>query len=202
MTTNDNKKALSGDTKTEILADEKDKVLHHYDGIVELNNPMPRWWLMLFYFGIVFGCGYFAYYNWGGGRSIESTFREERALLDSKLAEQSQRGPGDQQLLAALSDPGALDKGRVVYVARCVSCHGAQGQGGIGPNLTDDYWIHGAKLAEIAKTVSAGILDKGMPPWSAVLSSEELTQVVAYVKSLRGTHPPQPKAPQGTLVRE
>lgn len=192
--------SLSGDTKTELLAGEKP--LHHYDGIVELDNPMPRWWLNLFYFGIVFGLIYTAYYELGNGRPIAQEFAAERAVLDANLAQSNKQGPSDDSLLAAFRDPSALKSGQKVYSARCASCHGAQGQGGIGPNLTDDYWIHGAKLAQIAKVVAEGVLDKGMPPWAAVLVGNELAEVTGYVKSLKGTNPPAPKAAQGVLTQD
>jgi cytochrome c oxidase cbb3-type subunit 3 len=108
----------------------------------------------------------------------------------------------EDELRAFMKDSARIKAGREVFQGKCVSCHGAQGQGGIGPNLTDDYWIHGGKMTDIVKVVSEGVLDKGMPPWGAILKQDELYSVVIFVKSLRGTNPPGAKAPQGDLVKE
>jgi cytochrome c oxidase cbb3-type subunit 3 len=101
-----------------------------------------------------------------------------------------------------LSDQVQLKAGGEVFAKNCGSCHGSKGEGSIGPNLTDKFWIHGAKLSEIYTTVEKGVLDKGMPPWGPVLKPEELKQVVAFVKSLKGSNPPNPKAPQGNEIND
>src|SRR5690606_32430224 len=101
------------------------------------------------------------------------------------------------QLAALAADPSALATGATVYGQMCAACHGAAGQGVIGPNLADDYWIHGAGLPEILHTVSVGVPEKGMPAWDKLLRADEVNAVVVYVASLRGTDPANPKAAEG-----
>lgn len=178
---------------------------HEYDGIQEFDNPLPRWWVQMFYLTIVFSIGYYGYYEFGPGKGLSETFDAEMSqaqVLRAQNAPKEPAGGDSAKLLAAVKDPGQVTKGKAVYTSKCASCHGAQGQGSIGPNLTDDHWIHGGKAPEIAKTVAEGVAAKGMPPWGSVISADELVQVVAYVKSLRGTNPPNAKAPEGPLVKD
>jgi cytochrome c oxidase cbb3-type subunit 3 len=106
-----------------------------------------------------------------------------------------------EKLLALVSDKAAVESGKAVFMKNCVACHGPDGGGIIGPNLTDNYWIHGGTIAEVYKTVTVGVLEKGMPPWGKMLKPDELERVVAYVTTLHGTTPANPKAPQGILVQ-
>lgn len=99
-----------------------------------------------------------------------------------------------------LTDPASLAKGQALYVANCVSCHGGGGEGGIGPNLTDPYWIHGGSFSQIAHTIKKGVPVKGMIAWEKSLKPDELLAVASYVETLYGTNPPNPKTPQGELV--
>jgi cytochrome c oxidase cbb3-type subunit 3 len=177
---------------------------HEYDGIHELDNPLPRWWLATFYLAIIFSIFYFAYYILGSGPTLNEELQKTMAQLEAK---KPKNGPGwkveETELLALAKDPSELKKGEKVFKDRCVSCHGEQGQGIIGPNLTDNFWIHGkGTLADIAQVVHDGVNDKGMPQWGAVLKEEELDAAVIYVKSLKGSHPQNPKAPQGDEVKE
>lgn len=176
---------------------------HSYDGIEELDNSLPRWWLLLFFITIFFGVWYFFNYSAGSGRSIQSEYNKDKD--QHELAElvrvNSQKPLSDAELKVVCKKPENIKKGQEIFKAKCISCHGALGEGGIGPNLTDDYWIHGAKLSEILKTIREGISDKGMPPWGGMLSQDELHSVLAYVRSLVGTHPPNAKAPQGDLLK-
>lgn len=177
---------------------------HEYDGIQELDNPLPNWWLMTFYITIAFAVVYFIYYSLGPGPDLNQELQINMAKLQEKIPQKPQ-GPGlDEAKLAALAkDPGEIKKGEGVYKTRCASCHGDQGQGLIGPNLTDKFWIHGkGNLPEIAKVIKDGVSDKGMPPWGTLLKEDELLAVTAYVKSLKGTNPPGAKAPQGDEVKE
>lgn len=178
---------------------------HDYDGIQELDNFLPRWWLGILYGSMIFAVGYLLYYWAGPGKSILTLFKEEQMEQATQLAQSGGKSAGDPseaELRAMLADPEKKKVGATVYMTKCLACHGGQGQGGIGPNLTDDHWIHGSKMAQIQQVVKNGVNDKGMPPWGPVLSAAELSGVVVYVKSLRGTHPPNPKAPQGELVQE
>lgn len=179
---------------------------HEYDGIEELDNPLPGWWLATFYITIVFAAGYFTWHNIVGGANLhEKAYRAERAQIEAKIAERekAQQAAIDPVAFAKEhSDPGLVAPGGKVFEGKCSSCHGPQGGGLIGPNLTDNFWIHGDGSAlEVHKVVAKGVNDKGMPPWEALLSKEELKQVVAYVLSLKGSKPANPKAPQGQEVK-
>jgi cytochrome c oxidase cbb3-type subunit 3 len=105
-----------------------------------------------------------------------------------------------ERLLALTKNHEALEEGKKTFLANCAPCHRPDAGGLIGPNLTDAYWLHGGTLAEVYKTVTNGVLDKGMPPWGKMLKPEQLQAVVAYVASLQGTKPANPKAPQGVLL--
>ncbi|MBI3556273.1 MAG: c-type cytochrome [Deltaproteobacteria bacterium] len=188
------------------MSDEKNEKLtdHDYDGIQELDNSLPQWWLGLLYLTLLFGAGYYCYYELGSGPSIQDEFASEVAAMESKkTAAPPSLFPEMPKLVAYQTSAEKLAVGKTVFQNRCVSCHGDKGQGLIGPNLTDDYWIHGdGKIGAIAKVVHDGVLDKGMPPWVTLLTDEELYSVTAYVKSLRGTNPAGAKASQGNLVKE
>lgn len=179
-------------------SDPKDPLLldHNYDGIQELDNPLPRWWVYLFALCCVFALGYFSYYTFFGG----PTLVEE---LDQQLAKKSGASQQGQTVdyTALVSDKDMISKGKVIYDSKCASCHNAQGQGLIGPNLTDAYWIHGKGTPEdIQKVVIEGVAEKGMLAWGTLLKPEEIQAVVVFVHSLKGTNPSNPKEPQGTKV--
>ncbi len=178
--------------------------IHEYDGIQELNNHLPRWWLATFYGAIAFSVVYIAYYHIGPGpNQAQELAAELQAIEMAKKADtKADDGPSEETIAAVVKDPAKLASGKAAFVAKCSSCHGPEGQGSIGPNLTDAYWIHGGKTAEIVKVVADGVLDKGMPPWKAAMTPDEFVSVVAYVKSIRGTKPANPKAPQGELESE
>jgi cytochrome c oxidase cbb3-type subunit 3 len=193
--------------------DLKKEEVHVYDGIVEHDNFLPRWWLAILYGTIAFGFVYFMHYTFGPGASIQEEY--ERASRELEVAKSlaasgsasGTGGPGldpasrEQALRAWAMDAGHRSQGKAVYDGKCAVCHGGLGQGGIGPNLTDDHWIHGSRHIELAKVISEGVGDKGMPPWGALLKDDELKSVVAYVRSLHGTNPPGAKGPQGEKTR-
>ena len=183
---------------------EQDHLLeHNYDGIQEFDNPMPRWWVYIFWATIVFSILY--YFNVPGigigkGRiaNYNETMAAARAAEAKRVAAQP-AGSSPEQLVALSKDATALASGKQTFTQNCAACHRADAGGQIGPNLTDDYWLHGAAIDQIHKTVTDGVLEKGMPPWGKVLKPAQLDAVVAYVYTLRGTTPPDPKAPQGEL---
>jgi cytochrome c oxidase cbb3-type subunit 3 len=171
---------------------------HNYDGIQEFDNLLPNWWLMTFLGTIIFGFIYFIHYNFGGA---QTQVQELHADLDA-LPKATEKVFDEATLAAQVDQPESLKKGAAVFASKCSACHGPQGQGIIGPNLTDNYWLHGKGLRkDIAQTVTKGVLDKGMPSWSGLISDDEILQVVGYVYSLRGTHPQNPKPPQGEEVK-
>jgi len=157
---------------------------HEYDGIHELDNPLPNWWLATFYITIVFGVFYFAYYSLGPGLTPSEELQNTLTTLEFNRYSQPNKGP-DAKILAEYSkNPEEIKKGEPIFAARCASCHGAKGEGLIGPSLIDATWIHGGSLEDIAKTAYNGVNDKGMPAWGSILKPEEFYAVVVYVYSL------------------
>ena len=180
----------------------EDRLLdHEYDGIQEYDNPMPRWWIWLFWATIVFAVLYwFNVPGLGVGKGRIAKYEREMAAAQEKFGSRTPvpgAGPTDADLIAFSKDRAKLERGKAVFTTSCVPCHRADGGGVIGPNLTDDFWIHGGKPTQILQTISAGVLDKGMPAWAATLKPDDLPAVAAYVMSLHGTHPAAPKEPQG-----
>lgn len=176
---------------------------HRYDGIREYDNPMPRWWLWLFWASIAWSPLYVLavhVFDW------IPTYGERLAAQTEQLEEVrttfAASNPTFSTEPAALAEyaanPDNAAAGAAVYAsAACVACHGDKGQGLIGPNLTDEYWIHGAKAENLFTVLTNGVLEKGMPAQQATLSDEQRGQLVAYIFSLKGTNPPGAKAPQG-----
>lgn len=184
---------------------QEDKLIenHEYDGIHELDNPLPGWWLATFYITIVFAVVYYIYYQLGSGPTLDEELQASLQTIKTQQAEveQSQPQTSEETLLAMVNNQAALDAGKNEFVAKCVACHGAAGQGLIGPNLTDEYWIHGdGSISAILQVANEGVLDKGMPPWKGVISPDLLEKVSVYVYTLQGTNPDGAKAPQGEKV--
>jgi len=184
---------------------DQDHLLEHsYDGIQEFDNPMPRWWVYLFWATIIFSILYF--FNvpgFGVGKGRIADYDRDiaaAASADAKRKAAQPAGASGEQLAAMTKDASVVALGKQVFGQNCAACHRADAGGQIGPNLTDDYWLHGGTLEQIHKTVTDGVLEKGMPPWGKVLKPNQLDAVVAYVYTLRGTNPPNPKAPQGDQV--
>lgn len=179
---------------------QEDRLLdHYYDGIREYDNPMPFWWKALFWVSIVFSVVYIAFYHGGPGLSVEEEYGQAMiAHLDLQTA---QMGEVTEDALADLAaDPAKMTGAAHVFVSKCSQCHGQLGEGNIGPNLTDDYWLHGeGALLDIYDVVSNGVPAKGMLAWKNQLRAAELLVVSAYVGTLRGTDPPNAKAPQGVI---
>lgn len=182
-------------------ANDRDRLLdHEYDGIQEYDNPMPRWWVNIFWATIIFSVLYAI--NVGPIGSGPGRIAQYEAAVAAAAARQPQGGGAVEaaQLAALAADPQALALGKAAYDKNCAACHRPDGGGLIGPNLTDDHWLHGGSLADVYRSVSEGVLDKGMPAWSKILKPDELAAVTAYVASLRGSNPADAKAPQGELV--
>lgn len=178
---------------------------HNYDGIQELDNPLPFWWLAIFYLCILFSIAYVFYYEFGDGPTLTQELVQDQQLIEAKQFEgnNAPKGLDENKLNSFLTDPAQNLKGKEIFTGKCASCHGPEGQGIIGPNLADNYWIHGdGSPKEVAQVIQKGVGDKGMPAWGAMLKEEEWYQVSAYVHSLKGSHPANPKSPQGNLVHE
>ncbi len=174
---------------------------HNYDGIQEYDNPLPRWWVYLFWATIIFSVLY--YFNVPGvGVGNGRIANYEKDLADWKAAHPQKASElTPEQLAAMVANPAKVAAGKAVFTTNCVSCHRADGGGLIGPNLTDEFWIHGGTLPEIHKTITEGVLAKGMPNWGKLLKPEQIDNVTAYVASLKGSNPANPKAPEGAPSR-
>jgi cytochrome c oxidase cbb3-type subunit 3 len=192
------------------MAKQRDELLDHdYDGIKEYDNPLPQWWTWLFYGTILFAVVYTPYIISGLGPSSADEYTQEMAAakvaFPAAPAEPAHPHAEGQAHPAAppsagpslQGNPAAIAAGKEIYVGNCAPCHGPQGQGVIGPNLTDNFWLHGNTYDAIVVTVTNGVPDKGMIAWKATLNPEKIRQVAAYVLSLQGTNPPNPKPPQG-----
>ncbi len=171
------------------------------DGIKEYDNPMPSWWLILFYATIVFAGIYLVVVEVMDQYTLEKELRDDRGAYAAVMAEQEQQRQAEGgSLEEKFKDEAMIAAGKDIYMVNCSPCHGTEGQGLVGPNLTDNYWIHGGAPADIVKTVIDGVPAKGMIAWKPILGVEKVEQVSAYVYSLIGTEPPNPKAPEGEPV--
>jgi cytochrome c oxidase cbb3-type subunit 3 len=187
---------------TESTPDQNHLLDHAYDGIQEYDNPLPRWWLALFWITIIFTPLYILYFHFGGGMLATERYDAEMVAFFDKQAEQLLAlGEINETMLAGLtSDPSMMNSGEKIFRSKCATCHGMFGEGGIGPNLTDDYWIHGGQFLDVYATVRDGVTAKGMLAWERQLRPAELMAVSAYAGTLLGTDPPNAKAPQGEQV--
>ena len=172
---------------------------HDYDGIKELDNPPPRWIMAIFYITIGFSIIYGAYYFFlGVGDNQDEKYAKKSIKHDQKYKLSSQSADA----FVMLTDQADLDAGKVIYDdMMCYACHGENGEGNeIGPNLTDEYWLHGGDFISIFNIVKNGQPDKGMTPFKGQISDTKIQQVSSYVMSLQGTDPPNARAPQGEKV--
>lgn len=179
---------------------------HNYDGITELDNHLPPWWKWLFYITIIWGIGYMIVYHVTDSLPLsDQEYQNEVTLAQEQKAKLLALKPAvviDENALQYTKDEVLIQNGRKVYVTNCASCHLANGEGSIGPNLTDEYWIHGGSIKDIYVTIKNGVQEKGMIPWGPVLSAEQIRDVSFYIMSIRGTNPANPKPPQGTIYKE
>ncbi len=184
------------------MADQENERLleHSYDGIQEFDNPMPRWWVITFWATIVFSILYALNVpGIGNGKGRIADYNADVAQAMALRAKMEPAGVLTDSNLAVLAgDATVLEKGKQVFATNCAVCHRPDAGGQIGPNLTDDSWIHGGSLAEIRATINDGVLAKGMPEWGKILKPDEVSAVTIFVRSLVGTNPPNPKAPEGT----
>lgn len=192
-------------TKAVPLEEEADILLDHdYDGIKELDNALPPWWKYGFYITIVIAVIYiFNFHVWGIGKNPEQEYAEE--MLEGKRIEELYKAKTKNLVdenNVVISDAAGIETGKILYTQSCVACHGTKGEGGIGPNLTDDFWIHGGAMNNIYNTLKIGYPEKGMQSWQTMFSPVQLKNLASYVKSIKGTNPPNGKAPQGIIFSD
>ena len=189
--------------KRKPIAEEKDIMLDHsYDGIVELDNFMPPWLKYVFYLSIAFAVIYVGNYLVLGIGKTQIEEYEEELRLASIQKEQFQAlalGSIDETNVLFDNSAPSIKIGQTIYENNCVACHATDGGGGVGPNLTDNYWIHGGSIQDVFKVIKYGVAEKGMIPWQDQLSPEEMQQVSSYVLTFVGTTPANPKEAQGDL---
>ena len=187
-------------TDDDVIIDES------HDGIYELDNPPPPWFMFLFYGCILFALVYFVRFSLTDyGYSQEDEYALELKAAETRsLIKPEMKGAIaniDENNVVELMDKASLDLGKSIYIQNCKICHGQGGMGlqGSGPNLTDEYWKHGGGVLNIFKTVKYGVIEKGMVPWKDNLSPIKIQQVVSYILSIQGTNPEGAKAPEGDL---
>ncbi len=175
---------------------------HDYDGIKELDNNLPPWWVYLFYGCIVFAAIYLVRFEIMGGDDQEMELKKEMAQAKIEVAEYMKTAPDmmDEKSVTLLTDAASLAEGKVIFTSNCAACHRADGGGQIGPNLTDDQWILGGGIKKLFHTITNGGRDgKGMIAWKGTLKPKEIQKVSSYIISLEGSNPKDPKASEGEV---
>jgi len=192
-------------TRSAPIEKEADIMLDHdFDGIRELDNRVPPWFSWLFYVTIIFAVIYLLNYH----VFQASPLQEEEYQMQVKEAEAQRTAlvkSGaflNEETVTLLTDPASLDAGKQIFTTNCIACHAADGGGLVGPNLTDDYWIHGGGIKNIFKTIKYGVTAKGMIAWQSQLNPKQMQEVASYVISLHGTKPANPKQPEGTIWKD
>jgi cytochrome c oxidase cbb3-type subunit III len=182
------------------MSEHENRVIHSVDGIEEYDNQLPRWWLITFYGAIAFAAGYWFHYQVSGFGELPSAAYQAEQDRAAALAAERVKAQGamtPEALLTLAKDKTTVAQGKQIFTQTCVACHRQDGGGGVGPNLTDDFWLHGGAPEKIYKTITEGVLDKGMPAWGPQLGPDRVQAVTAYVLGLRGTNVEGGKAPQG-----
>lgn len=204
--TKEDKKEQRQNTWNKILGlnpldkEEEITIEHEYDGIRELDNPIPLWFNALFYSSIAFAVVYLLVYHvFGWGMNQEQEYlaaMDEGEKQRMEFLEKSGSNIDESSVTVDLS-PEFVAAGQEIYLQNCGMCHGNQGEGLIGPNLVDEYWLHGGEIGDIFATIKYGVPDKGMVPWEANLTPVQIAQVSNYILSIEGTNPPNPKDAEG-----
>jgi cytochrome c oxidase cbb3-type subunit 3 len=196
-------KMMQSFTQSVAIEEEKQLLMDHdYDGIKELDNNLPPWWVYLFYACIVFAVVYLVRYEIMGAPDQEAELKNEMAQAKVEVAEYMKTAPDvmDEKTVTLLTEPADLDAGKAIFETNCAACHRADGGGQIGPNLTDDQWILGGGIKNVFHTLVNGGRDgKGMIAWKGTLKPKEMQKVASYVLSLKGSNPKDPKAPEGEI---
>ncbi|MGV3559008.1 cbb3-type cytochrome c oxidase N-terminal domain-containing protein [Larkinella arboricola] len=186
------------------LSQEKDLVMEHsYDGITELDNPTPPWFMGLFYGSIGVAVVYLLVFHViGTGNIMEQEYTQEMAIATKQREEYIQRVAGsiNENTVTLLKDEQGIAEGKSLFAQNCVACHGANGEGKVGPNLTDAYWLHGGDVKAIFHVINEGVPEKGMLSWKKQLNPLQVQQVASYILSLQGSNPAGAKEPQGDKV--
>ncbi|RDV13566.1 cytochrome c class i [Pontibacter diazotrophicus] len=189
---------MRGDT-TLVTGKARDEIHSHhdFDGIQEYDNDLPPWWKTMFYATIVFAIGYmlhFHVFKTGALQAEEYEMEMEQAAILAAMTPDDPNAVTDYEVM---TDATALENGKQTYIQNCAACHGQNAEGTVGPNLTDEYWLHGGDVNDIFKTIKYGVPAKGMVPWQGKLTKDEILEVSSYILSLQGSNPENGKEPQG-----
>lgn len=197
------KKILQSWTKAKAIEEEEEIILdHNYDGIKELDNSLPPWWLYLFYATILFGVVYLVRFHVVGDDNQAMEYEKEVAMAKAEINKfkSTSKDLITAESVTLLTDEKSLKRGKAVFNLNCASCHVQDGGGSIGPNLTDEHWILGGGIKNVFTTISeGGRAGKGMIAWNKTLKADDIAKVASYVISLQGTTPANPKAPEGEV---
>jgi cytochrome c oxidase cbb3-type subunit 3 len=188
------------------IEEEADILLdHNYDGIRELDNNLPPWWKYGFYLTIVFSVVYLIHFHVIDTGKLQNAEYEDQ-LMQAKLQLEAYKKKAanliDENNATVLTDAASLTSGKSIFIDNCAACHGRTGEGGVGPNLTDDYWMHNGGIKDIFKTIKYGWPEKGMKSWQQDLGAKQIHEVASYIKSLHGTNPANAKEKQGEFYKE
>jgi cytochrome c oxidase cbb3-type subunit 3 len=192
-------------TKSTPIEREKDIMFDHdFDGIKELDSKIPPWFSWLFIITIIFAAYYMLQYHvFGSGQVMQEEYTAEvnKAALEKEALIKSGAFV-NEETVTLLTDASGLEAGKAIFEANCIACHAADGGGIVGPNLTDDYWIHGGGIKNVFKVIKYGVVEKGMIAWQTQLNPNQMQEVASYVLSLHGTTPAAPKQPEGEIWKE
>lgn len=174
---------------------------HEADGIKELDNLLPRWWVWLFHITVAFSVVYMVYYHVAGAGDLQAAeytkeWNRGEAIKSASIA----KFESGIDTLTPSTDKAVLGDGQQLYVNYCAPCHRPDGGGLVGPNLCDDYWIHGTNYVDNVKIVINGVPAKGMLTWRGVLNPDQIKAVSSYVYTFRGTNPKNPKPAENTVT--
>jgi len=189
-------------TKSTPIEREKDIMFDHdFDGIKELDSKIPPWFSWLFIITIIFAAYYMIdYHIIGSGQVQYDEYAQEVKIASLEREALIKSGAFvNEETVTLLSDATALDAGKNIFQTNCIACHAADGGGIVGPNLTDDYWIHGGGIKNVFKVIKYGVVAKGMISWQTQLNPNQMQEVSSYVLSLQGTTPAAPKQPEGEI---
>ena len=193
-------------TKSVPVERERDVMLdHNYDGIRELDNQLPPWWKWGFYITIIFAFVYLINYHVSGSGKLQIAEYDEEMKMANDAKEARLKNDANfvtEANVIKLTDENSLAQGKDIFVKFCVACHGDKGQGNVGPNMTDNYWIHGGGIKNIFATITNGVPSEGMISWKSQLSPKQIQVVGSYILTLEGTNPPGAKEAQGTIWQE
>lgn len=199
------KKTISWLTRSIPLEKEEDIMFHHdFDGIKELDNRIPPWFSFLFYGTIIFSITYMIVFHVIGDGNVQQNEYNKEVQQASFEKEMLIRSGAfiNEETVTFNNDAATIAEGKDIFLKNCATCHANDGGGGVGPNLTDDYWIHGGGIKNIFKTIKYGVPAKGMISWQSQLDPSKIRAVASYVITLHGTKPASPKEPQGTFWKD